>query len=122
MKKLSSLAGLLLALTILMSSCKEKTVLVPVQRTLNGTEWKKYEVRSGDRDVFKILTFKAPDIINISVRDDHGYVFAEFQQEYTYIYEHPNFKVFGRQGEPYSGRFMSVEVIEFAGEQFIKSR
>lgn len=120
MKKQFSLAGLALALIILVSACKEKTVLVPVQRTLNGTSWKKFEVRSGDRDVFKILTFKAPDIVNISVRDDHGYVFADFQKEYIYLYEHPTFAVFGPGNVPVEGRLMDETTIEFHGEIFLK--
>ncbi|MET7253618.1 hypothetical protein [Dyadobacter fermentans] len=117
MKKL-----LLLLLVFAAMACKEKVKVVPVQRTLNGTEWKKYEVRRGDRDVFKILTFKAPNIVNISVRDDHGYVFAEFQKEYTYMYEHPNFTVFDSMNDPHFGRFMEDDVIEMDGEIFLKSK
>lgn len=118
MKKLLSLAGLALALIILVSACKEKTVTV--QRTLNGTVWKKFEVRKGDRDVFKILTFKAPDIVNISVRDDHGYVFAEFQKEYVYLYEHPRFVIFGTDNVPDEGRLMNETTIELNREIFLK--
>ena len=103
-----------------MPSCKEKVVEKPFQRTLNGTVWKKYELRKGDRDVFKILTFKAPDIVNISVRDDHGYVFAEFQKEYLYMYEHPNFKLFGPGYGYLDGRLMDETTIELNGEIFLK--
>lgn len=116
------LLALALLLAIVTTSCKEKVQLVPVQRTLNGTEWKKYETRRNDRDIFKILTFKAPNIVNVSVRDDHGYVFAEFQKEYTYIYEHPNFTVFDSMNDPHFGRFMEDDVIEIDGDIYLKSK
>ena len=117
MKKL-----LILMMLVAASACKEKVQMVPVQRTLIGTEWKKFELRRGDRDVYKILTFKAPDIVNISVRDDHGYVFAEFQKEYTYIYEHPNFKLFEPMYGYLNGRLMNETTIELDGEIFLKSK
>ena len=111
----------LLIITLLFAfGCEKKTVVVPVQLTLNGTQWKKYELRQGDRDVYKILTFKAPDIVNISVRDDHGYVFAEFQKEYLYMYEHPNFKLFGPGYGYLDGRLMDETTMEFNGEIFLK--
>ncbi|MBO9615600.1 MAG: hypothetical protein J7619_23085 [Dyadobacter sp.] len=117
MKKLFFLIAFLL-----MISCKKRVEVIPVQRTLNGTVWKKYELRSGDRDVHKVLTFRAPNIINIAVRDDHGYLFADFQKEYTYIYEHPNFTVFAPNNLPDFGRLMNEETIEFNGEIFLKSK
>ncbi|MBO3464279.1 hypothetical protein G4P69_37705 [Aetokthonos hydrillicola CCALA 1050] len=111
-----------LIILISMISCKKEIEIVPVQRTLNGTVWKKFEFRQGDRDVHKILTFRAPNIINIAVRDDHGYLIAKFQEEYAYIYEHPDFKVFGPFDVPYSGRIIEEGQIEFAGEVFLKSK
>ncbi len=116
-------ATLLVALmAIALASCKEKVTVVPVQRTLNGTEWKKYEFRNGDRDVYKILSFRAPNIINISVRDDRGYLVNNIQEEYTYIYEHPNFQVDGPWDIDYRGRFLEDNQIEFQGESFTRAR
>lgn len=99
---------------------KEKVMVVPVQKTLNGTTWKKYEFRSGDRDVHKILSFRAPDIINISVRDDKGYLFANIQEEYKYLYEDPNVIVFGPFTVPFSGIISGNQMV-FQGETFVKS-
>ncbi|WP_426292021.1 hypothetical protein ACN9ML_18460 [Dyadobacter endophyticus] len=117
MKKL-----LLLLLILAAGACKEKVTVLPVQRTLNGTEWKKYEFRNGDREVFKILSFRAPNIVNISVRDDHGYLVNNIQEEYTYIYEHPNFRVDGPWDIDFRGRFLQDNQIEFQGETFLKSK
>lgn len=113
---------LALLLAIVTTSCKEKVQLVPVQRTLNGTEWKKFETRRNDRDVFKIMSFHAPNIVKFSVRDDHGYLFAEFHKEYTYIYEHPNFTVFDSMNDPHFGRFMDETTIEIDGDIYLKSK
>lgn len=117
MKKLLFLLAVLAA-----ASCKEKTVVLPVQRTLNGTTWKKFEYRQGDRDVHKILSFRAPDVVNVSVRDDRGYLVANFQQEYTYIYEHPRFRVFGQFDVPFAGRIIDETQMEFQGEVYLKSK
>jgi hypothetical protein len=111
-----------LIILISMISCKKQVEILPVQRTLNGTVWKKYELRAGDRDVHKVLAFRAPNIVNIAVRDDQGYLFADFQEEYTYIYEHPKFTMFGPSGAPYFGRLMNESTIEFNGEIFLKSK
>lgn len=113
----------LLIITLIFAfGCKEKVQIVPVQRTLNGTEWKKYEMRQGDRDVFKIMSFHAPNIVKFDVRDDHGYLFAEFHKEYTYIYEHPNFTVFDSMNDPHFGRFMEGDVIEIDGDIYLKAK
>ncbi|MBO9613405.1 MAG: hypothetical protein J7619_11950 [Dyadobacter sp.] len=120
MKKAVFILSLLSA--TMATSCKEKAVIVPVQRTLNGTKWKIFLFRQGDRDVHKILSFRAPNIVNISIRDDHGYLVNNVQEEWTYLYEHPDFKVFGPFDVPFSGRIIEEGLMEFQGEQFIKSK
>ena len=120
MKKLILMLLMLAAVTV--TSCKKEVEVVPVQRTLNGTVWKLYLFRQGDRDVHKILTFKSPGILNISIRDDHGYLVNGVQEEWPYLYEHPNYKVFGPFDVPFSGRIVEEGVMEFQGETFLRSK
>lgn len=120
---LNTMKKLLLVLIMFAAiSCKEEVKLVPFQRTLNGTVWKKFEFRQGDRDVHKILSFRAPNIINVSIRDDSGYLVSNVQEEYTYIYEHPLLQVDGPWDIDFKGRIIDEKEMEFQGEVFIKSK
>lgn len=103
-------------------SCQQEVKLVPYQRTLNGTTWKLFLFRQQDRDVHKILSFRAPNIINISIRDDKGYLVNGVQEEYTYIYQHPDYKVFGPFDVPFTGRIVKEGEMDFNGEIFIQSK